>query len=43
MIKVGERIPNFTLASTVGSDMSIAELKGKKAIMYFYPKDNTPG
>jgi peroxiredoxin Q/BCP len=35
--------PAFSLASTTGKNISLADLKGKKVVLYFYPKDDTPG
>lgn len=43
MINIGEKVPDFTLESTIGYDVSLNDYKGKKIILYFYPKDNTPG
>lgn len=40
---VGDQVPNFTAASSSGEDVSLANLTGKKVILYFYPKDDTPG
>ena len=42
-LKVGDTAPAFTLASTDGSTVSLKELKGKKVVLYFYPKDDTSG
>jgi peroxiredoxin Q/BCP len=41
--KVGDRAPNFRLPSTRGKDVTLNEFKGKDVILYFYPKDDTPG
>lgn len=41
-IAVGQPIPSFTAASTQG-EISLESLKGQKTVLYFYPKDNTPG
>ena len=41
--KVGERAPDFDLPSTEGKDLSIVDFKGKWIVLYFYPKDDTPG
>ena len=35
--------PAFLLPSTTGKDISLKELKGKKVVLYFYPRDDTPG
>lgn len=43
MIKVGMKAPAFTLPQKDGSDVSLSDFLGKKIILYFYPKDNTPG
>lgn len=43
-LKVGDKAPDFTLDSTSGSSFSLEEdQKGKSCILYFYPKDFTPG
>lgn len=44
MLTEGQAAPDFSLPSTGGSIVSLAEFKGKKnVVLYFYPKDNTPG
>ena len=43
MLEVGVKAPNFTLPDQNGDLHSLSEYKGKKIILYFYPKDNTPG
>jgi peroxiredoxin Q/BCP len=43
MIKEGQKAPNFTLPSSGGKHVSLADLKGKPVVLYFYPKDDTPG
>lgn len=43
MIDVGTKAPDFDLASDEGGNISLASLKGKKAVLYFYPKDDTSG
>jgi thioredoxin-dependent peroxiredoxin len=43
MIKEGAKAPAFTLESDDGGQVSLADLKGKKVVLYFYPRDNTPG
>lgn len=39
----GERAPDFTLPTDEGGEVSLSALRGKKIIVYFYPKDATPG
>jgi peroxiredoxin Q/BCP len=39
----GDPIPEFTLPTDGGRTLSLADLKGEKSILYFYPKDNTSG
>ena len=43
MVKVGKRIENFTLPATGDQDLSLEDFRGSSLIIYFYPKDNTPG
>jgi thioredoxin-dependent peroxiredoxin len=43
MIEVGKLAPAFTLQDKDGNKHSLREYRGKKVILYFYPKDNTPG
>jgi peroxiredoxin Q/BCP len=42
-LKVGEKAPDFTLPTGDGGKLSLKNLKGKKVILYFYPKDDTSG
>lgn len=42
-LEVGKKAPDFTLESDSGEVVSLKDFKGKKVILYFYPKDNTPG
>ena len=42
-IEVGQKAPDFTLPTDEGEKLSLKDLNGKKIILYFYPKDNTPG
>lgn len=42
-LKEGEMAPAFTAINQEGKSITLSELKGKKVILYFYPKDNTPG
>ena len=43
LIKVGDLAPDFEAKDQNGKEISISKFKGKKIILYFYPKDNTPG
>ncbi len=43
MLEIGTKAPNFTLPDQNGTMHSLSEFKGKKVILYFYPKDNTSG
>ena len=43
MIEAGSPAPDFTLPGDDGSDISLSSYRGKKVILYFYPKDDTPG
>ena len=40
---VGEQAPPFTLTADDGSRVRLTELKGRSVVLYFYPKDDTPG
>lgn len=42
-IKEGELAPDFTLPNQHGDQVSLSDFKGKKVVLYFYPKDMTPG
>lgn len=43
MLEAGVKAPAFTLPDKDGTPVSLADFLGKKVILYFYPKDNTPG
>ena len=43
MIKVGTLAPDFTLKDKDGNDISLSDFRGQKVVLYFYPRDNTPG
>jgi thioredoxin-dependent peroxiredoxin len=43
MVEVGKKAPAFTLASSDGGKVKLADLAGKLVVLYFYPRDNTPG
>ena len=42
-LKTGDKAPDFTLATDGNGKISLGKLKGKKVILYFYPKDDTSG
>ncbi len=43
MLEIGTKAPDFTLPDQNGEMHSLSDYKGKKVVLYFYPKDNTPG
>ncbi len=43
MAQQGEMAPDFTLPRDGGGEVSLSEFKGKKVVLYFYPRDDTPG
>jgi peroxiredoxin Q/BCP len=43
MIETGQEAPDFTLPNQDGEPVSLAELRGRKVVLYFYPKADTPG
>lgn len=42
-LKIGETAPDFTLKANGGKEVSLSDFKGKYVVLYFYPKDMTPG
>src|SRR5438128_3313432 len=42
-LKIGQKAPDFTVLNDAGQKVKLSELKGKKVVLYFYPKDDTPG
>lgn len=42
-LKVGDKAPNFEGVDQDGNTITLEQFKGKKLVLYFYPKDNTPG
>lgn len=42
-LKVGDKAPDFSIVNDADTVVSLQELAGQKVILYFYPKDNTPG
>ncbi len=43
MLEAGTKAPDFTLCDKDGKAVSLSDFLGKKVVLYFYPKDNTPG
>ncbi len=43
MLNIGEKAPDFTLKDKSSKEISLSDFLGKKIVLYFYPKDNTPG
>jgi len=43
MLSIGDPAPDFTLSDADGNPVSLSDFKGKKIVLYFYPKDDTPG
>ena len=43
MLEAGTKAPDFTLSDKNGTSVSLSDFIGKKVVLYFYPKDNTPG
>lgn len=42
-LDVGDKAPDFTMPTDGGGEVSLANLKGKPVVLYFYPRDDTPG
>ena len=43
MINEGDQAPDFTLQSDAGTDVTLSSLRGRPVVLYFYPRDDTPG
>ena len=43
MLQIGMKAPDFTLPDRDGNPVTLSSLRGRKVVVYFYPKDNTPG
>ncbi len=43
MIRTGQPAPDFTLPATGGQEITLSGLRGRNVVLYFYPRDNTPG
>jgi peroxiredoxin Q/BCP len=42
-LRVGDQVPDFTLPTATGEPLSLSSLRGRPVVIYFYPKDDTPG
>jgi len=42
-VSLGKKVPNFSVPATGDKNIALKDLKGKKTVIYFYPRDNTPG
>ncbi len=43
MLKIGDKAPAFHLKNDAGKDVSLSDFLGKRVVLFFYPKANTPG
>ena len=43
MVELGKKAPAFAMPTDGGGEISLKDLKGRKVVLYFYPKDDTPG
>lgn len=43
MLKIGDKAPDFTLSNDTSSKVSLTDFKGKRVVLFFFPKANTPG
>ncbi len=43
MLHVGDEAPDFTLENDAGEEITLSSLRGRPVIVYWYPKDDTPG
>lgn len=43
MLKVGDEAPNFTVKAHTGDDVTFSDLRGRRVVLWFYPKADTPG
>ena len=43
MLEVGQKAPDFSLKTTTGDTFQLSKLRGQHVVLYFYPKDDTPG
>lgn len=42
-VEIGKKVPNFKLSATGGKEVKLSDFEGSKIVIYFYPRDNTPG
>jgi len=42
-VTIGKKVPNFTISATGDQEITLSQLTGKNIVIYFYPKDSTPG
>lgn len=42
-LKIGDQAPEFTLPDETGNPVSLSDFRGKRVVLFFYPRDNTPG
>jgi thioredoxin-dependent peroxiredoxin len=43
MLKIGDAAPEFKLKSHTGTDVSLRDFKGRRVVLFFFPKADTPG
>jgi peroxiredoxin Q/BCP len=43
MLKIGDKAPEFTLTSDGGKQLSLKDFRGRRVLLFFFPKANTPG
>ena len=43
MLQIGDKMPEFRVVDEAGNEVTEQDMKGKKTVIYFYPKDSTPG
>ena len=43
MLKIGDQAPDFTLKNDTGTEVSLRDFKGKRVVLFFFPRANTPG
>ena len=42
-LKIGDKAPDFSVKNELGKNVTLSDFSGKKVVLFFYPKDNTPG